>query len=518
MARRAELPPRTTLMRSLANGHAQTRHASRRPSSARRVQVYSVPSWNDLASQPPPLDRCASHDAAQYYRVVQNVTGCPEGYAPWCVRFWKGPYGGCGSDNSVARFHSRAYGSHSYDVAFVDSGAFSAPLFNASEWVALFAAAGARYVRPVVKFGDGFTHWPSNTTSPGWAAPTRGPMRDVVGEIFEAARRHGLRVGVHFEMGEWLEARILRRVLPDGRAIWLEEPERYRDEVLWTQLTELIETYEPDDVYLDSEWDFHSDWWRSREWLAWLFNDSPVADRVTINDRWGNDTRGHHGSYFVSEYGKLDFDVTSGHAWTSTKSINSRFGYNRFDKAADLQTAEDVLLAIIAGASQGGNVDLSVDAMGDGRIAPSHQAVLAGVGEWMAQNGEAIYSTRRYAMRQNATSSAGTLVYYTAGLQQRLRHADARQRQKPAVSPPPAVFLITTQWPGLTLTVPMASRPASIIFLGAAAGESPPQWRYEQGDGEVESEGTLTIDVPPPSAGALPRGTAATFLAYKAAF
>ena len=34
----------------------------------------------------------------------------------------------------------------------------------------------------------------------------------------------------------------------------------------------------------------------------------------------------------------------------------------------------------------------------------------------------------------------------------------------------------------------------------------------------VRGFSTLTIDVPPPSAGALPRGTAATFLAYKAAF
>ena len=71
----------------------------------------------------------------------------------------------------------------------------------------------------------------------------------------------------------------LARVLPPGRALSALEPERYRDEVAWVQLTQLVERYEPDDVYTDSEWDWDSTWWRSREWLAWLFNDSPVRAR-----------------------------------------------------------------------------------------------------------------------------------------------------------------------------------------------------------------------------------------------
>ena len=116
------------------------------------------------------------------------------------------------------------------------------------------------------------------------------------------------------------------QVLPPGRALSSVEPERYRDEVVWRQLTDVVETYEPDDVYADSEWDWNSDWWKSRDWLAWLFNDSPVRDRVTVNDRWGNDTRGHHGTYFVCEYAACTGDEFD-RPWTKTLSINSRFGY-----------------------------------------------------------------------------------------------------------------------------------------------------------------------------------------------
>jgi hypothetical protein len=42
--------------------------------------------------------------------------------------------------------------------------------------------------------------------------------------------------------------------------------------------------------------------WRAPELLAWLFNESPVRDEVVIDDRWGKETRHHHGGYFTTEY------------------------------------------------------------------------------------------------------------------------------------------------------------------------------------------------------------------------
>ena len=69
--------------------------------------------------------------------------------------------------------------------------------------------------------------------------------------------------------------------------------------------------------------------------------------------------------------------------WTKTLSINSRFGYNRADGAGDLKNATYLLHELIHSASQGGNLDLSVDAMGDGRIDPYHQQVLLEMGGWL---------------------------------------------------------------------------------------------------------------------------------------
>ena len=51
----------------------------------------------------------------------------------------------------------------------------------------------------------------------------------------------------------------------------------------------------------DGEWSYPSDHWKTKPFLAWLFNESPVKDTIAINDRWGNDCRGKHGGFYVCE-------------------------------------------------------------------------------------------------------------------------------------------------------------------------------------------------------------------------
>ena len=355
---------------------------------------------------------------------------------------------------------------------------FGAPLFNATAWAELFAASGARYMRPVVKFGDGWTHWPSNTTG-NWGSAHAGPRRDVVAELFTAARALGLRTGVHFELSEWLDPATLTKVLPAWRADALSSvnPTKYRDTVVWTQLTELVERYQPDDVYTDSEWDWSSDWWRSRDWLAWLFNESPVKGHVVVNDRWGNETRGKHGSYFVCEYSACTGPSEGGHAWTKTLSINSRFGYNRDDRAPDLRNATYLLHELMHSASQGGNLDLSVDAMGDGRIDPYHEAVLLEMGGWLRANGEAVYGTKAAPRRQNVTTAEGTLFFFTAA-------ADGA-----------SLYATATSWPGGRFSLPLDGRacPPAVSLLGDAEVRITPSCGAK---GELK----LELGTPPPGA------------------
>ena len=53
---------------------------------------------------------------------------------------------------------------------------------------------------------------------------------------------------------------------------------------------EVINTFEPEVLYADGdqqEKDALSDYWGSKDFLAWLYNDSPVKETVAVNDRLG---------------------------------------------------------------------------------------------------------------------------------------------------------------------------------------------------------------------------------------
>lgn len=58
--------------------------------------------------------------------------------------------------------------------------------------------------------------------------------------------------------------------------------------------------YKPEVIWSDGEWEASYQYWKSTEFLAWLFNDSPVKNTVVVNDRWGSgDIICHHGSFYT---------------------------------------------------------------------------------------------------------------------------------------------------------------------------------------------------------------------------
>eukprot|EP01116_Phalansterium_solitarium_P022709 TRINITY_DN7601_c0_g1_i2.p2 TRINITY_DN7601_c0_g1~~TRINITY_DN7601_c0_g1_i2.p2 ORF type:complete len:417 (+),score=171.62 TRINITY_DN7601_c0_g1_i2:448-1698(+) len=195
------------------------------------------------------------------------------------------------------------------------------------------------------------------------------------------------------------------------------------------QLRELIGTFKPDMLFTDGDWDFVSDFWRAQQFLAWLFNESPVKETIVVNDRWGQGCRGAHGGYYSPEYGSA---VYLERKWELNRGIDVfSFGFNRNSQAGNYSTSTELVHTLIRTVANGGNFLLNVGPAADGEIPVVMQERLLDIGAWLRVNGEAIYGTRKWSVHNDRHDS----VFYTQ------RHAGVGNATVATV------YALMTSWP-----------------------------------------------------------------------
>jgi alpha-L-fucosidase len=176
--------------------------------------------------------------------------------------------------------------------------------------------------------------------------------------------------------------------------------EKYVDDHMIPQLKDLVTRYTPDIVWTDGEWDKTSREWKSEEFLAWLYNDSPVRENVVVNDRWGSETRSKHGGFYTSEYGLVgDTEGTEDKMekpWEECRGIGTSFGYNRAENLDSYASGKDLVKLLVSTVAKGGNLLLDIGPAADGTIPVIMQQRLMEIGNWLKVNGEAIYGTRAF--------------------------------------------------------------------------------------------------------------------------
>jgi alpha-L-fucosidase len=348
-------------------------------------------------------------------------------------------------------FHDRVYGPQFRYQDFAPM--WKAELYDPAEWADVFQKAGAKYVVLTSKHHDGFCLWPS-AQSWNWNTVDVGPHRDVAGDLVKAVRDKGLKMGFYYSLYEWFSP------------LYQQDPARYVDEHMLPQMKDLVTRYRPDVVWTDGEWDHPSSTWKAEEFLAWLFNESPVGATVAVNDRWGKETRAKHGGYYTTEYGLVhDKDASKEvipHPWEECRGIGSSFGYNRAESVADYTEPGKLVWLLVDTVARGGNLLLDIGPAADGRIPVIMEERLLQLGEFLKTNGEAIYGSRRWR-----DTGEGDRVRYTG-------KGDA-------------VYAIVQGWPGRTLTLkaPRGAGGTRVTLLGANAPV-----RFSQ------SGGGLRIDVP----------------------
>jgi alpha-L-fucosidase len=317
---------------------------------------------------------------------------------------------------------------------------FDASLYEPDDWAQVFADAGAQYVVLTSKHHEGYCMWDSRDvpTTWNWNVMDVGPKRDLLGDLAKAVKnttsphtKKRVKFGVYHSLFEWYNPLYTR----DQRNGYTTND--FVTTKTIPELYDLVKKYEPELIWSDGEWDASSEYWQSKEFLAWLANDSPVSETVVWNDRWGNETSCKHGS-FLTCTDRYQPDSLNPTKWENCDTVDKgSWGYNRNASLSDYRSTEELVESLIATIALNGNFLLNVGPAADGTLHPIFVDRLLGLGTWLQVNGDAIYATEPWSVAQK---DAPASVYYTL--------CDS------------IVYAIATVWPSndkLLLTAPIPS-------------------------------------------------------------
>ncbi|HEY3443807.1 MAG TPA: alpha-L-fucosidase [Paludibaculum sp.] len=451
------------------------------------AQTYQ-PTWDSIDKRPTPawftdakfgiFIHWGLYSVPSYAPVIPGKLA----YAEW---YWNAMTNG--RDNPKANgvqtgtwaYHQKQYGAGYEYQNFAPQ--FRAELYDPDHWADVFARSGAKYVALTSKHHEGFTLWPSKEASATWGRPWNavetGPKRDVLGELTEAVRRNGLRMGFYYSLYEWYNP------------LWLSDKPRYVKDHMFPQFKDLVTRYKPSIIFSDGEWDLPSSEWRSPELLAWLLNESPVKNEVVINDRWGKDSRHKHGGYWTTEYtpGMSGME----HPWEESRGMGFSYGYNRAERLEHYHSGQGLVIMLSDLVSRGGNLLLDIGPDGDGTIPVVMEERLIQIGDWLKVNGDAIYGTKPWKVTRQWSAGEAPKVEYNKEYE--TAYDVTKLVEKPAAGKAAIeafftakgkdVYAILPRWPGRRFHVKEVAGVRAVALLGANA---PLKFTAENGGVSIE--------------------------------
>ena len=343
---------------------------------------------------------------------------------------------------------------------------FNPVKFDADAWAKLAADAGMRYLVITSKHHDGFCMWDSKVSD--YDVIDRTPFkRDVMKELSEACRRHGVRFCMYHSIMDWHHPDAQGGLYPNYNSSQASNPNfrRYVDAYLKPQLVELVKVYDPNVLWFDGQW--IPDWKLDDGTSLYEFVRG-LKPSILVNNRVGKGGTGLSGKAEekIGDFGTPEQEIPAeglaGVDWESCMTMNDSWGF----KSSDHHWKSDTTLIwnLVETACKGGNFLLNVGPTSEGEIPGASVERLTSMGEWLKVNGEAIYGTRVYRTPQEGPN---------------LRYTLSRDGK--------TVYAIHLGWPGMKLRltgIPIPSG-STVTLLGSS---EPLKWTSEND--------TLTIDLP----------------------
>jgi len=344
---------------------------------------------------------------------------------------------------------------------------FKAEKWDPQKWAELFRKSGARFVVPVAEHHDGFAMYDSSHTK--WNSVQMGPRRDIVGELGEAVRRQGMRLGASTHYAHnW-------RYYPHSSEFDTNDPAYYalynkprspdapasREflEHWYARVKDIVDKYEPSVLWFDFGFNRPEFEPYRKKICAYYYNkDAEWGKGVVL--QYKNKAFPDGSAVLDLERGKMDrirFMV-----WQTDTSISRKsWGYIENDEFKSTDSLVDDLIDIV---SKNGVLLLNVGPKADGTLPDEARDIFLGIGKWLSLNGQAIYGTRPWHMYGEGPTQGGSgHMAERKGQAAAYSGSDIRFTTKPTV-----LYAICLDWPGKEVLISSLSSSTFLCRGGIA--------------------------------------------------
>jgi alpha-L-fucosidase len=280
--------------------------------------------------------------------------------------------------------------------------AFNPVKFDAAAWVATAKNAGMKYIVITSKHHDGFAIYDSAVSD--YDIVDRTPYKkDPVAELAAETKKAGLKFCFYYSIMDWhhpsqfVDAPGKDRTAGNHQNQMLPGQKPVYVAYMKSQLKELVTKYDPAVLWFDGEW---GDWWTEEDGQDLYAYVRGLKPSIIINNRVGKGRKGMEGMNrtdreYSGDFGTPEQQIPAngipGVDWESCMTLNDTWGFKAYDD--NWKSTETLVRNLIDIASKGGNYLLNVGPTAQGEIPAASVERLAGMGKWMAVNGESIYGT-----------------------------------------------------------------------------------------------------------------------------
>ena len=271
--------------------------------------------------------------------------------------------------------------------------------WDPKQWAEIFKEAGAEYVVLTTKHHDGFCLFPSKYTH--FNSVEMGPKRNITGELTEAVRDAGIRMGLYYSgLIDWQYAND--PIFEDDDLFGTASPTFAYADYSYNQMNELVDDYAPSVFWNDIGWPKQSEEMMPY-FLAHYYNKVPegvVHDR--FNDRYHD--------FLTKEY--KSGSVNRKEKWEMCRGMGLSFGYNANEGDDKLISVPDLISLLVGTVANNGNLLLNIGPKADGTIPEEQVKRLKILGAWLKVNHDGIYGTR-CSDRESEMLENGIELHYT---------------------------------------------------------------------------------------------------------